>query len=259
MPRVPALHRALLTAVVPLTLAACGGDDSSGGSDRASQPPKELHRSMTDELAKVRSYHLDGTQSDENGASRISGDIKADGSANIQLTLGEEKAAVILTGGQAYIRGNAPFWSKRGGSAGPRLARIVSGRWVKTPSSDGLGLDELSPKNLAHCAAREAATVTEGGTRDFAGQKVVVLRDKGSPGNSPTDVYVQADGRPLPVRVLQTGPQPPGGKPDPRCDDGTPTTASDVRLSRFDQPVEIKAPANALDPAQIAASAGQSS
>jgi hypothetical protein len=258
---VPRLHRALLTAaVLPLTLAACGGgDDSPGGSDRSSQSPKEVVRSVSDELAKVGSYHLDGTQTDEDGASRVSGDVKSDGSASLKLTNGGKQAEVIKTGGQAYIRANAAFWTAQGGPSGAKVAKLLAGRWVKAPSN-GLGIEQLTPKNLAYCVGRDVGTLVEGGTREFEGTQVRVIRDKGGPGDAPGELYVAATGRALPVRVTQTGPKPGGGTPDPRCDSaGSTTTASDVRLTRFDEPVEIKAPANALDPAQLAGAAGQSS
>jgi hypothetical protein len=169
---------------------------------------------------------------------------------------------IIVAGRQAYIRANAAFWDDQAGRPGSRLTKLLADRWVKSPDSGSLGsLEQVTPKNLAYCASRTTATTVAGGTRDFDGQKVVVLRDKGGPGDAPGEVYVPAEGRALPLRVVQTGPKPPGGTTDPRCDDAdSTTTASDVRLSRFDEPVEIKPPANALDLSRLqGSSAAQSS
>jgi hypothetical protein len=264
---VPGLHRALIIAALPLAFAACGGGGGDGGggdggsSDRSSQSPQQVLQSMTSELAKVRSYHVEGTETDDDGRSAITGDVTADGALSIRLAIGAKKMAVIVADRQAYIRANAAFWNDQAGGSGGRLARLLADRWVKSPDDDLGSLEQLTPKNLAYCASRASSTVVDGGTRDHDGQKVVVLRDKGAPGDAPGDVYVPATGRALPVRVLQTGPRPSGGTLDPRCDSEDSTTkTSDIRMSRFDQPVEIKAPADALDLSRLqGSSATQSS
>jgi hypothetical protein len=264
LPPVPGLHRALLTAALPLAFAACGGggDDGgdSGSSDRASQSPQQVLKSMTTELAKVRSYHVEGTETDDDGRSAITGDVTSDGALSIRLAIGAKKMAVIVADRQAYIRANAAFWNDQAGGSGGRLARLLADRWVKSPDDDLGSLEQLTPKNLAYCASRATSTVIDGGTRDHEGQKVVVLRDKGGPGDAPGDVYVPATGRALPVRVLQTGPRPAGGTLDPRCENADSTTrTSDVRMSRFDQPVDIKAPADALDLSRLQGSSSTQS
>ena len=91
----------------------------------------------------------------------------------------------------------------------------------------------------------------------------VVLVDKGNvPGTTPGKLYVATTGDPLPLRAIQTGPQAPGGTPDPRChetkDDVNSTTRfSDLRLSNYDAKVQIEAPPGAVDLTQL--SGGNSS
>jgi hypothetical protein len=83
------------------------------------------------------------------------------------------------------------------------------------------------------------------------------------PGTAPGRLYVAARGPALPVRITQTGPNRAGRTGDPLCDDPdgkNDTTRSDVRLSRFDVPVHIIAPADYLDLEKlIADQKGQSS
>jgi hypothetical protein len=76
-----------------------------------------------------------------------------------------------------------------------------------------------------------------------------VILDKGDrPGTSPGRLYIAATGEPLPLRTIATGPERPGGKKDPRCDSDTPTRAGDeVLFSRYDEPLDITAPPDALD------------
>ena len=63
-----------------------------------------------------------------------------------------------------------------------------------------------------------------------------------------TRCLVAATGEPLPLRTLATGPARPGGKKDPLCDSDTPTTKGDeVLFSRYNEPVDITAPPDALD------------
>jgi hypothetical protein len=101
---------------------------------------------------------------------------------------------------------------------------------------------------LATCPSTQYGAITKKATGNVGGQATVVLHDDGdTPGGEPGDLYVAAKGRPLPLRVTQTGPTKRGKSADPKCDDDSKTTASDVTLSRFDEPPKITPPPNALD------------
>jgi hypothetical protein len=253
--RVRRLHRALLTAALPLTLVACGGDDKSGSgdADRKSRSPRQTLEAIAAELRKVRTYHVEGTQTDEDGPSTLSGDVSADGSLSFKLDVGAKRAQIIVAGARTYLKANAAFWRDEAGGASSRVAKLLTDRWIVAPEEASSGfesLQQLMPKNLAYCATRTTSELTDKGTRTFEGQEVVVIAGGAdTPGEAPGDLYIAASGRALPVRELQTGPEKPGGRSDPRCDDDddSDTTESDIRLSRFDEPVEIKAPPNPLD------------
>jgi hypothetical protein len=245
----------LLVLVLALALAGCGGGDGGSGSggDLASKQPKEILGDVSAALGKVRSYHVEGTQTDKDGRSTINGDVSAGGDVKFRMTLGGNEIELVAVGDRTYMKADRGFWSSRGGAAGPRIANLLADRWVVAPDEAGAtmrnGFDQLLPKNLAYCVTRTAGTVGKRGTEQLDGRDVVVLTDKGDkPGTSPGELYVSTSGPALPLRVVQTGPEKPGGTKDPRCgDQESTTTASDIRLSDFDKPLDIKAPPNPLD------------
>jgi hypothetical protein len=245
----------VLPTVLVLALAGCGGDDGGSGSggDLASKEPKAILDDVSAALGKVRSYHVEGTQSDKDGRSTLTGDVSAGGDVRFRMTVAQSKLELIAVGDRTYMKADRAFWSSRGGAAGPRIANLLADRWVIAPDEAGGelrgSLDQLLPRNLAYCVTRTSGTVSKRGTEKLDGHDVVVLTDKGDkPGTSPGEMYVSTTGPALPLRVVQTGPEKPGGTNDPRCgDDDSSTTASDVRLSDFDEPVDVKAPPNPLD------------
>ena len=256
MPRLPQLS---LCALIPLVLSGCGS--SSSGGDTASKPPKQILSDVQSAVAKVHSYHLAGTITDKDGPGQLVGDVAAPSSLRFTIKQGGRAAQLVVTESNAYLRASRSFWQSQGGIPAKAI-KLLSNRWVKVPASAKGGpgdlVAEFAPKNFARCLASQTGTVTKGGTKTFSGQKVVVLQDKGDkPGTNPGQLYIAASGPALPLRVLQTGPQKPGGSADPTCGGGSDTTKSaDVRLSNFDKDVKISAPPGALDLQKLAAGGG---
>jgi hypothetical protein len=263
---------ALTAALLALTLglAACGGGDDGAsktaaapaattGSSEADKPAQEILQDMAKALGQVRSYHVAGTQKGKDGTMRLEGDVAADGRVNLTVDQQGSKIGLIVVGRDAYFKADADFWRKTAGPSGAALAKRLANRWVKSPSGADKDMRELvdsvNPKTLSYCATRNVGELTKNGTADVDGQQAIVLVDAGSPGSSPGKIFIAAEGRPLPLRIQQTGPdQPGGGKPDPRCDDDDSdddSTGSDVRLSDFDQAVDIVAPPDAIDLSQL--------
>ena len=262
-------HRStILTAAMSLAIAGCGGGDGAGdggGGDLASKPPKQILADMSAALAKVRSYHVEGTEEDRDGRSVLAADVTAAGAAHITVRTAGTRLEILVAGGQNYMKADRAFWKRQGGTNGAKVAQVLGDRWVVAPPSAagtfGPLVQRLSPRTLARCTSRNTGTPTKAGTRTVAGQRAIVIADKGDrPGGGPGELSIAATGRALPLRMTQTGPEAPGGKPDPECDpDGTSdTTASDVRFSRFDAPLRISAPANALDLGSLQRGSGSS-
>lgn len=263
----PAL--ALLTAVVALT--ACGEEDSrpaattTGPPTTATAPPNaKPSRTPEQTLAAVRkavrgaeSFHIEGTQTDGEGITRLEGDVAADGAIRLDLV---QKGAVvnmiILDEETVYLRADEAFWKRS--SAPPSVGELLAGRWAKVPADEETAelAEQVQPDVIALCLGESVGTTSiRSDTLD--GDEVLVLVDKGDkPGTAPGELYVAADDPQLPLRVRQTGARRPGGPPvDPRCDSDDeegPEDRSDIRLSRWNEPVTIEAPADALDLEELA-------
>jgi hypothetical protein len=240
--------------VVALLLPAA----SAGQGDEASKTAQDILADMTRDLATVKTFHMEGTQRDRSGEARVSGDIATSGQYRVSSTQGDEQLEAIQTKSASYLRANRAFWRREGGIKSAKALKRVSGRWLKVPEDSNVpsAADELNPATLAHCMTTLAGTVTKRGTTSWQGRRVIVLAGKGDkPRTAPGLLYLTSAGRILPVREIQTGRRHKGGKPDPQCGDSTDTstTHSDLRLSRFDKPVKIAAPAHAVDITQTPA------
>jgi hypothetical protein len=246
----PSVSACVLLAV---TAAGCGG--SSAKPDEASKSPRQILADVQRDLAKVRSYHVTGTETDTDaGRSSVVGDVDASGSLRFTLRQSGHTAQFIVINTDSYLRGDQSFWRDQAGIKSSRLTRALANRWVKIPTAESGSLarqfDQFTPRELAHCMTAASGTVTKSGTARFSGEPVVILTDKGDrPGTNPGRLYVTTSDRALPVREVVTGRQRPGGHRDARCSgsgDAT-TTHSDVRLSGFDRHVNIVAPPNPLN------------
>jgi hypothetical protein len=234
---------ALLVAVAVL------GTSVAATADESSKTPQQILADVQRDLAKVRSYHFSGSEVDRGRTSRLAGDVSAAGRADLRLRDGATSARVIVLPPAMYIKANAAWWKANGGSDGKKLADKLADHWFKVndPSLRSL-IGELLPKRLASCIAVGTGTLKKGGVGSVAGKRAVVIVDAGDkPATTPGRLYVAATGRILPLRLVQTGKRRPGGHVDQRCDDPDDTsTASDLRLSRFDEPLHIRAPHGAV-------------
>lgn len=267
------LHRPLLLAsllVASSALAACGDSDdppSAGSGTGAAAPtttavpvptttsatppktPAERVAAASEALRQVQSFHVEGTETDEeDGTYTITGDIHADGTKSLTLVKSETNTIRLRVIGTAtYIYADPELWSE----AGPEAVDLYSNVWVKAPSTGfelASAFETLSPRGLAGCLSVGVGSLRDGKPASVDGRAADVVIDRGDkPGTAPGRLFIAKDGPPLPLRLQTTGKSRPGGKPDPKCDpDGASTTASDLVLSRFDEPVKIEAPKDAV-------------
>jgi hypothetical protein len=176
-------------------------------------------------------------------------DVAGPGKLRIELKQGSASASMIVIDDSNYVNANAAFWRQEA-DAGAGAAQLA-GRWFKAPSSVGGDLEqEFDPARLSRCLVRGHGTLARGGTATVEGQPTVVIVDKGDrPGTNPGKLFVATTGEPLPLRMLATGRERPGGRKDPECDsdDSPPTPGDEVVLSRYDEPVDIEEPPAAVD------------
>jgi hypothetical protein len=258
--------RVLSLLLAPVALTACGSG-SPGGTATTATPaaagtPQQELANVQAALRTVKSFHVTGTQLAADGRTSLSGNVAANGSLDLTLTQRGATARILLIRRDLYLRATRRFWLAHQTTAA--IAGKLAGRWVNVPA-DRATLDlsrQLSPQTLAHCTTVNTGTIRSAGATSFLGRPVRVLVSAGdSPGSAPGRLFIAARGRPLPVRVLQTGPERPGGTSDPRCTSSGPDTTrrSDLRLSRYDVPVHITAPRDVLDLQSLAQQGGSAS
>jgi hypothetical protein len=247
---------AILLAIVPLAIGAgCGSDgdssdstDSSESNSLESKPLQQILDESAAALKRAKTFHLEGSEGGKRPTT-AKADVGLPTKLRLAIDQGDASASILVVNGSLYIKANAAFWKQEGpGKAASKLA----GRWLKTPASTGelrKLTGDLDPKVLSRCLTTDHGTLARGGTATFDGQKAIVLVDKGDrPGTSPGKLYVAATGEPLPLHVVATGPERPGGKKDPLCDDDSPTHAGDeFSFSNYDEPLNLSAPPAAID------------
>ncbi len=258
-----------LCAVVILTLltfAGCGGDDDAQpattsvapSAENTARSPQEALAAVQDAVRGAESFHIEGTQTDDDGVTRLEADVAADGA--VRLALRQEEGAVVdlivLDQESVYIRADEAFWAQSSASAD--VQQLLTGRWAKVPADDETAqlAEQVQPDVVADCLGESVGTLSSR-QDSLDGKDVLVLVDEGDkPGTAPGELFVEADDPALPLRVTQTGARRPGGPPvNPKCgsdEDETPQERADLRLSRWNEPVEIEAPPDALDLEEIA-------
>ncbi len=256
--------RIRLDVLVLVALLSVGGAVGCGGSSggkaaprrEALKSPSQIIADAAAALGHVRSFHLDGTGEDLRGGRIIlSGDFGIPGRLHLTLAQGSGTIEIILVGGYGYLKANRAFWVAQGTQ--PKVVAFLADRWVKAAAASMPGMSEFTtwtnPATIGHCLVeKHLGTVSVAGSDTFAGQPVVILSDHGDlPGSTRGRLYVATTGPALPLRVVETGTKRPGGTPDRLCNETqispSTTKAGDLRLSRYNQPVSITAPAGALD------------
>lgn len=255
--------RIRLDVLALVALLSVGGVVGCGGSGGKAAPRREALKSPSQIIADaaaalghVRSFHLDGTGEDLRGGRIVlSGDFGIPGRLHLTLAQGSGTIEIILVGGYGYLKANRAFWVAQGTQ--PKVVAFLADRWVKSPVASTPGMSEFAtwtnPATIGHCLVeKHLGTLSVAGSDTFAGQPVVILADHGDlPGSTRGRLYVATTGPSLPLRVVETGTKRPGGTPDRLCNEThtspSTTRGGDLRLSSYNQPVSITAPAGALD------------
>jgi hypothetical protein len=208
----------------------------------AARSPKQLRAAMLAAASSRHSVHYVSSTSAAGHAIRIVSDVgRGRGIQRITVTSGGQSgpATVLVAGGSAYIRGNA-FTLQSFFPFTPAQAVRYAGQWISIPSTSG-----------AYDAVANDATFSSfvsdllPGTHlslaraTIAGRKSLGVRGTVRQGNLTLvqTVYAPAKGTPLPFEEKAVA----GGVPG----------ASLARLSRWNEPVHVAAPANAVPLATV--------
>ena len=215
-------------------LGGCGSSSSgsSSGSGIASKAPAEIVALAKVAADSASSVHVSG--SIVSGGSPITLDLELLAGKGGRGRISENGLSfdLIQVGGTAYISGSPAFYSHFGG---PTAAQLFQGKWLKAPTSNGsfstLGsLTNLS--QLVDSALASHGTLQKGATTTVNGQQAITITNASHGGT----LYVATTGKPYPIQITKSG-----------------TSGGKILFDRWNAPVTLVAPKNAIDLSQLQA------
>ncbi len=221
--------RATVLGVAAAALAGCGSSSPSGNG-LASKSPTEIVAAAKAAAAGAASAHVAG--SIVQGGKPISLDMEllAGKGGKGRITLDGLGIDLIQVNGAVYINGSTAFYRR---VAGPAVARLLQGKWLKAPASSGNFSSLASLTDLGALVDQTLAShgkLASAGNRTVAGQRAVGVTDVSKGGT----LYVASTGRPYPLEIVKTG---AGG--------------GSIVFDRWNKSVTLEAPADAVNINQL--------
>jgi hypothetical protein len=219
------LAAALLTAAL---LAGCGSSSSS--NELASKSPEQIVAAAKTAAQGAASVHVAGSIISENKPISLDMELAAGKGAKGHIALEGLGIDVIALEHAFYLNGSAAFYRH---IAGPTAAQLLQGKWLKAPTGSGEFASLAQLTNLAdllNSALTNHGPLKSAGTTTISGQKAVAVTDTSKGGT----LYVAATGTPYPLRISKTG-----------------SNAGRITFDRWNQPVTITAPPNAINITQL--------
>jgi len=208
-------------------LAGCGSSSSINGI--AAKTPAEIvaaARAAADHAATV---HVSGSVEGEGAPLSLDLELVAGKGGQGRIVQGNLDFKLIQIGRFVYIKGTSAFYRHIGGGA---AAGLLKGRWLKTLVRGSFAslaaLTNLS--KLVDTTLTSHGTLARHGTTTVDGQRVVAISDPSKGGT----LYVATTGSPYPIEVVKNGGS--GGR---------------IVFDRWNQPVTLTAPANAINITQL--------
>jgi hypothetical protein len=237
--------RSSLTAASALllaagTLGACGGGSSSSSSSSSTPPgngvaaksPSEIVAATKAAADTARTVHLSGKIVSEGSPIVLDMQLVAGKGGRGRIAENGLSFDLIQLGGTVYISGSPAFYRHVGGKA---AAQLFQGKWLKASASspDFASISSLTNlRKLIDSALASHGALAKGETTTVGGQKAVGVRDTSQGGT----LYVATTGTPYPAEVSKNG-----------------GSAGKIVFDRWNGPVTLAAPANAVDIAQLRA------
>jgi hypothetical protein len=223
-----------LAAAVAL-IAGCGGSSSSSsGNGVAGKSTAQILAATKGAADSAKSVHVSGSLVSGGTPITLDMNLIAGKGGRGQLSQSGLKFELIEVANTVYIKGSSAFYRHIGGTA---AAQLLQGKWLKaTSTSSGFAsIGQLTDLHrLVDQTLADHGTLTKSGTSTIAGQKVVGVTDKTKGGT----LYVATSGKPYPVQISRSG-----------------SGVGSITFDRWDEPVTLAAPANAIDIAQLQAAA----
>ena len=224
----PPAARVLGLILLAAALAGCGS--SSSGNGVAAKAPAEILAATKAAADVATSAHVSGSIVSGGLPITLDLDILAGKGARGRLSENGLSFELIQTGGTVYIKGSPAFYRHVGGAA---AAQLLQGKWLKAPATSpefGSLASLTDLRQLVDTTVANHGALAKGATTTVNGEKVVGVSDTAKGGT----LYVATTGKPYPIEVTKGGAS--GGK---------------IVFDRWDKPVVLAAPANAIDITQL--------
>jgi hypothetical protein len=206
------------------TLSGCGNSASTNGIS-AKRPAEALAvaKAAADAASSV---HVSGSAVAGGSPITLDLDLLAGQGGRGRVSANGLSFELIHLGNIVYIKGSSAFYQHVGGAA---AAQLLRGRWLKAPAAVGSFASLASLTDLHQLVDTTLAvrgTPTRGASVTVGKQKAMAVTNPGDGGT----VYIATTGPAYPVAVTETG-----------------ASAARIVLDRWNEPVALAAPANALD------------
>lgn len=223
----PALALAALLAGL---LAGCGSSSAPAGNGIASKTPDEIVAAAKAAATTAATAHVSGSIVDEGKPISLNMELVAGKGGKGRLTLEGLTIRLIQVDGAVYLNGSAAFYEH---VAGPAAAQLLQGKWLKAPAT---GKEFASLASLTDLGKLIGGTLSahgqlvHAGTRTINGQPAVGVSDATKGGT----LYVASTGTAYPIQIVKAG-----------------TNGGAITFDRWNQPVTLSAPANAVSINQL--------
>jgi len=217
-------------ALLAALLAGCGSSSSSSGNGVASKAPSEIVAAAKAAAAGAATAHVAGSIVNEGKPISLDMELVSGKGGKGRLTLEGLTINLIQVNGAVYILGSKAFYTHVAGAA---AAQLLQGKWLKAPASGGnfsslASLTELD--KLVNSTLAAHGKLVSAGTSTVNGQPAVGVTDATKGGT----LYVATTGTAYPIAIVKAG-----------------TNGGRITFDRWNQPVTLSAPANAVNINQL--------
>jgi hypothetical protein len=214
-------------------LAGCGS--SSSGNGIASKSAEEIVGEAKTAADSASSVHVSGSVNSGGSPVTLDLNLAAGKGATGQVSQNGSTFKIIIDGSTAYISGSDAFYRRLGGSA---AAQLLAGKWLKVSTStpEFASFSSLTNmRKLLDTVLVGHGTLQKGSTTTVGGQQAIEVKDTTRGGS----LYVATNGKPYPLKISKSG-----------------SEAGAIMFDKWDEPVTITAPSNAVNLSELKSLAG---
>lgn len=222
------MRHALLRAALPLAalaplLAGCGESSKSKSNGIEAKTPTAIVEAAKKAADEATAVHVSGAIKSNGTPVTLDLNLVSGKGGSGKLSEGGLSFELIRIGDTAYIKGSEAFYEHFGGSA---TASLLKGKWLKasTTSEQFAMLATITdPRKLLDMTLASHGKLEKAKTTTVNGQEAVPVTDVTEGGT----LYVATIGQPFPVEITKGG-----------------SSGGTVAFDRWNEPVELKAPAS---------------